>query len=504
MNSDDCNLTWQFHSELLTDMLQFIQSSNTFADVTLVCEDQKKIKAHKIILSASSPIFRNILSSRNDEHTTVHLSEIKSSELEQIIQFIYLGQTSIDSDRIDEFFSAAKYLDIKEILGQDAFKLFKILKKTKQDDKNNVQIDYGNDYENDFSEILSTDLFQYDDMGTEHLIEEKNSEKLIQAQEEDQNNEKNIHLIEEKDSENLNQDQEENLSVGVMKCDNVLAINRSFPTRLKLREHTKDFYIQTISEIICQLCSENFGGENKKDNLNLHLFRSHGIENDCNIDLKDIHETHKPSMRKQCQKCEKSFNSSTGLLLHMKAIHWDENYKCRICDFKTPQRLNLEKHMVSKHGLDTDGNKLDPTLKCAICEESFIAKYMLKNHVVRKHTEKENMKFRCSLCDYTTVENAALQKHNRFKHSYERPFLCDTCEHRTHTASALARHKRGHLSVKPFKCDICGAQYADRKRLRDHIYIHAGFKPFKCKCNSSFTRKELLKIHQKKCMMVLH
>ena len=114
------------------------------------------------------------------------------------------------------------------------------------------------------------------------------------------------------------------------------------------------------------------------------------------------------------------------------------------------------------------------------------------------------MKFRCSLCDHATVEKEALQKHNRFKHSYERPFPCDTCEHRTHTASALARHKRGHLSVKPFKCDICGAQYADRKRLRDHIYIHAGFKPFKCKCNSSFTRKELLRIHKKKCMMVLH
>jgi hypothetical protein len=33
-----------------------------FSDVTLACADDQQIKAHKIILSGSSPFFRNILS----------------------------------------------------------------------------------------------------------------------------------------------------------------------------------------------------------------------------------------------------------------------------------------------------------------------------------------------------------------------------------------------------------------------------------------------------------
>ena len=32
-----------------------------FADVTLVCEDKTQIEAHKIIISASSPFFKDVL-----------------------------------------------------------------------------------------------------------------------------------------------------------------------------------------------------------------------------------------------------------------------------------------------------------------------------------------------------------------------------------------------------------------------------------------------------------
>ena len=108
-------------------------------------------------------------------------------------------------------------------------------------------------------------------------------------------------------------------------------------------------------------------------------------------------------------------------------------------------------------------------------------------------------RFRCSHCNYATVEKAALDKHMRFKHTNERPFMCDTCGFSTHTASAMARHKRSHSNTKPHKCDICGHEYADKKRLRDHMYIHTDHKPFQCQfCSYTCRRKDNLTAHLKK------
>ena len=36
-------------------------------------------------------------------------------------------------------------------------------------------------------------------------------------------------------------------------------------------------------------------------------------------------------------------------------------------------------------------------------------------------------RYHCDHCPYATVEKAALDKHRRFKHTNERPFMCDTC-----------------------------------------------------------------------------
>ena len=77
--------------------------------------------------------------------------------------------------------------------------------------------------------------------------------------------------------------------------------------------------------------------------------------------------------------------------------------------------------------------------------------------------------------------------------------MCDTCGFSTHTASAMARHKRSHTNTKPHKCDICGHEYADKKRLRDHMYTHTDHKPFQCQlCTYTCRRKDNLSAHLKK------
>ena len=59
MSQDKYNLRWHTYSDHLTEMMQDILSDE-FADVTLVCDDKRTIKAHRNILSVCSPVFKDI------------------------------------------------------------------------------------------------------------------------------------------------------------------------------------------------------------------------------------------------------------------------------------------------------------------------------------------------------------------------------------------------------------------------------------------------------------
>ena len=54
-------LTWNTYADHLRDILKNISSDVSFADVTLVTDDKKLLKAHRNILSSSSSFFKEIL-----------------------------------------------------------------------------------------------------------------------------------------------------------------------------------------------------------------------------------------------------------------------------------------------------------------------------------------------------------------------------------------------------------------------------------------------------------
>ena len=66
-NREKHNLNWHTYSDHLREMLHEMMKSNELTDVTLVCDDKKQFKAHKIVLSACSSVFKSII---NDLHQT--------------------------------------------------------------------------------------------------------------------------------------------------------------------------------------------------------------------------------------------------------------------------------------------------------------------------------------------------------------------------------------------------------------------------------------------------
>ena len=54
-------LKWNdFHSNILKSFRE-LRNEEDFYDVTIVSDDQKQLSAHKVVLSASSEYFKNIL-----------------------------------------------------------------------------------------------------------------------------------------------------------------------------------------------------------------------------------------------------------------------------------------------------------------------------------------------------------------------------------------------------------------------------------------------------------
>ena len=61
MSREQMKLSWQTFSDHLIEMLKNLMLSNESTDVTLVCDDKTKFKAHKFVLNACSPVFQAII-----------------------------------------------------------------------------------------------------------------------------------------------------------------------------------------------------------------------------------------------------------------------------------------------------------------------------------------------------------------------------------------------------------------------------------------------------------
>ena len=115
MNQEKYNLNWHTYSDHLREMLHDMRKSNDLTDVTLICDDKRQFKAHKIVLSACSSVFKSIINDLPHNNSVIYLRGIQHQELESILEFMYLGVATFYQERMNEFINVAKNLEIKEI-----------------------------------------------------------------------------------------------------------------------------------------------------------------------------------------------------------------------------------------------------------------------------------------------------------------------------------------------------------------------------------------------------
>ena len=111
-------LKWNDFKENVSNTFVTLRKENDFTDVTLACEDDKHVEAHKVILAASSIFFQKVLKINKHAHPLICMKGMKYEELVTIVDFMYHGETNIYQENIDSFLSIAEDLCLKGLVGE--------------------------------------------------------------------------------------------------------------------------------------------------------------------------------------------------------------------------------------------------------------------------------------------------------------------------------------------------------------------------------------------------
>ena len=112
MDSERFCLRWNDFQSNTSNAVKQFRKEGQFCDVTLACEN-RQIDAHKIILSACSPFFENILMQNPHQKPLIYMKGLHFNELLKVLDFIYKGEVSVSQDEINSFLSTAEELKIK-------------------------------------------------------------------------------------------------------------------------------------------------------------------------------------------------------------------------------------------------------------------------------------------------------------------------------------------------------------------------------------------------------
>ncbi len=147
-----------------------------------------------------------------------------------------------------------------------------------------------------------------------------------------------------------------------------------------------------------------------------------------------------------CNICDKRFNVSSQLEIHMMILHpsiREKVYSCTVCEMKFGSANDLKKHMKAHTG--------ERPYSCNICERKFDQEADLKSHIN--------------------------------KHTREKPHSCTVCTMKFYTASDLKRHTRTHTGERPYSCTVCEMKFTRPCNLKNHMRKHTGEKPYSSTIN---------------------
>ena len=205
-----------------------------------------------------------------------------------------------------------------------------------------------------------------------------------------------------------------------------------------------------------------------------------------------------------CNDCDCQTNDNTIFNSHGVSFHHEKKAKCHICE-KTLAKDYLDRHIKLTH-------EFCHQVFCRECKKKFTNEFYLKEHFIRVHgsdeqqnlkpqmtkpsdKQKRFMKYKCTICDFTSNKKVFFELHNSRTHSIR--LSCDVCGFDADTSGALKSHMTTHKSRLSFNCSLCSFKGSTKQNLENHWKNkHEIGKEIKCNdCNAVYSSKDSLKMH---------
>ena len=115
-----------------SEMLKVMRGMDEFCDVTLVSEDDERVRAHKVVLASASTKFRDLFQSGEEEedYQVIHIKGVQSDFMTAMIDLIYKGETKVEEKECEKFLNLLRQ--------------YKLLKYNKNDKRRNQKCRYFN------------------------------------------------------------------------------------------------------------------------------------------------------------------------------------------------------------------------------------------------------------------------------------------------------------------------------------------------------------------------
>ncbi|KAI5638477.1 BTB/POZ domain-containing protein [Phthorimaea operculella] len=105
------SLRWNNHQAHLLRSFEALLHAETLVDVTLVCAELR-VRAHKVLLGACSPLFRRIFSENPCKHPVIVLKDFQGWEVQAVVDFMYRGEVSVAQEQLSTVIRAGESLQV--------------------------------------------------------------------------------------------------------------------------------------------------------------------------------------------------------------------------------------------------------------------------------------------------------------------------------------------------------------------------------------------------------
>jgi len=320
-NMSSCFVKWH---EYEIHRNNYLKQEKELLDVILACEDGHQIRAHKLILSAGSLFFRDILTKIKHTEPLLYMHGMKNHDLQKIIEFVYTGEINVAEKNLEHFL--------------DLGKIFKIPGLQSFEDICAPMPDSAGNYVN--NKVINQ-------ANPDYQIQKKGINKnlpVMECYEEDVKEEENHFFDRLEENDNKNDERHPKIK------------HKETP----LIEHGENDWQDNSARV------EN---HNADENVK---------ENNLPVSIDELLQKRKDMLDKvdglwECKECRKTFVKKYHLECHVETHLKSDNNICTICYKTLGTSDTLRKHVMLIHS--------EACHVCSACGKSGMNKQQLKNHM---------------------------------------------------------------------------------------------------------------------------